>query len=179
MSKYDYEKVKAATRLLLEGIGEDPTRNGLLDTPDRVAKMYQEILSGYDLDVADYITQFDNDGDYHGPVIVRDATFYTYCEHHLQLFSGNMSIAYAPRDKVVGLSKLIRVARVFCKRVQVQERLSKQIADALQEHLQPEWVVVKMEAEHFCISIRGVRLPGTTTETIYGHGDWPSDIFRQ
>lgn len=178
MSKFDYEKVKEATKLLLEGIGDDPTRNGIKDTPDRVAKMYQEILNGYDLNPDDFITEFDNDGGYVGPVILRGAKFYTYCEHHLQPFVGELNIAYSPRDKVVGLSKLVRISRVFAKRPQVQERLTKQISDAIEQHLKPEWAVVKIEAEHMCMSIRGVRLPGTTTTTISGHGDYPKDIFN-
>lgn len=175
---FDYEKVKQATTLLLEGIGDDPTRDGIKDTPDRVAQMYKEILCGLDQDPGDYIKEFDNDEGYHGPVILKDADFYTYCEHHLQLFAGKLNIAYQPGDKVVGLSKLVRISRVFAKRPQVQERLTKQIADALNTHLNPEWVVVKIEAEHFCMSIRGVRVPGTTTTTILGHGNYPENIFE-
>lgn len=178
MSKFDYDKVKEATKLLLEGFGDDPNRDGLKDTPDRVAKMYQEIMNGHDLDPKDFITEFENDGDYHGPIVLKDANFYTYCEHHLQLFAGKLHIAYQPGGKIVGLSKLVRVARVFSKRPQVQERLTKQIADALNETLQPEWIVCKIEAEHYCMSIRGVRVPGTNTTTIYGHGEYPSDIFE-
>lgn len=178
MAEFNYEKVKEATRLLLEGIGDDPNRDGIKETPDRVAKMYREILNGYDLNPNDFITEFDNDGDYHGPVVLRGAKFYTYCEHHLQPFVGELNIAYWPKDKVVGLSKLVRISRVFAKRPQVQERLTKQIADAIHEHLNPEWTVVKIEAEHMCMSIRGVRLPGTTTTTIYGHGNYSQDIFN-
>lgn len=176
---YDYEKVKEATKLLLEGIGDDPNRDGLLDTPDRVAKMYGEIFHGHTLNPADYITQFDNDGGYHGPVILKDARFYAYCEHHLQPFSGTLNIAYSPKDKVVGLSKLVRVARVFAKRPQVQERLTKQITNTLNELLEPHWIVTKIVAEHHCMSIRGVRVPGASTTTIFGEGDWPKDVFRE
>lgn len=176
---YDYNKVKKATRLLLEGIGDDPDRDGLEGTPDRVAQMYKEILSGYDLDTNDHVTLFENDNDYYGPVILKDAAFYSYCEHHLQLFAGTLNIAYEPTDKVIGLSKLVRVARVYAKRPQVQERLTKQIADALQSHLEPQWVIVKIDAEHFCMSIRGARVPGTTTTTLYGYGEYPNDIFKQ
>lgn len=174
---FDFEKVERATKLLLEGIGDDPNRDGIKDTPRRVAKMYQDILNGHYLDPADFITEFDNDEQYHGPVVLKNAPFYSYCEHHLQLFAGKLNIAYQPKDKVVGLSKLIRVSRVYAKRPQVQERLTKQISDALQKHLNPDWVVVKIEAEHFCMSIRGVRAPGTSTATIHGHGDWPENIF--
>lgn len=177
--KFDFAKVEEATRLLLEGIGDNPDREGIKDTPRRVAKMYQEILNGYDLHPSDFITEFDNDGDYHGPVIVKDVPFYTYCEHHLQLFAGKLHIGYSPGDKIVGLSKLVRLARVYAKRPQNQERLTKQIADCVESHLNPNWCAVKIEAEHFCMSIRGTRVPGTTTATVYGHGEYPKDgIFR-
>lgn len=175
---FNYNKVKDATRLLLEGIGDDPDRDGLKDTPDRVARMYEEILNGYSLDPADNITEFDNDVGYHGPVVLKNADFYTYCEHHLQLFAGKLNIAYKPADKIVGISKLVRISRVFAKRPQVQERLTKEIADSLNSLLNPQWVVVKIEAEHYCMSIRGVRVPGTITETIFGHGEYPEGIFR-
>lgn len=165
-TKFDYDKVKEATRLLLEGFGDDPTRDGLKDTPDRVAKMYQEIMNGYDLNPRDCITEFDNDGDYHGAVCVQDIPFYTFCEHHLALFAGKLHIAYKPGSRIVGLSKLVRMARVYAKRPQVQERLTKQIADAIHEELCPFWVVVMVEAEHYCMSIRGVRTPGTKTITV-------------
>lgn len=178
MTKFDFEKVEEATRLLLEGIGDNPDREGIKDTPRRVAKMYQEILSGYDLRADDFITEFDNDGDYHGPVIVKDVPFYTYCEHHLQLFAGKLHLAYCPADKIVGLSKLVRMARVYAKRPQVQERLTNQIADTINLHLKPNWCAVKIEAEHFCMSIRGVRAPGTSTVTFAGYGDYPKDVFQ-
>lgn len=178
MSEFDFDKVKEATRLLLEGIGDDPDRDGLKDTPKRVAKMYKEIFNGYDLDPADCITEFDNDGDYDGAVCVRDIPFYTFCEHHLALFAGKLHIAYHPNDRIVGLSKLVRMARVYAKRPQVQERLTRQIADAVWDNLDPQWVAVKIEAEHYCMSIRGVRTPGTKTITLYGVGDYPKDVFE-
>lgn len=177
MANFNFKKVEEATRLLLEGIGEDPDRDGLKDTPKRVAKMYSEIMNGHDLKPEDCVTTFENDGDYQGPIILKDADFYTYCEHHLQLFAGKLHIAYQPNDRIVGLSKLIRIARVYAKRPQVQERLTNQIAHALNDQLAPRWCVVKLEAEHYCMSIRGVRLPGTTTTTIAGHGPYPTDVF--
>lgn len=178
MARFDQEKVEEATRLLLEGIGDDPNRDGLKDTPKRVAKMYKDIFNGYDLDPNSFITEFDNDGDYHGPVILKGADFYSYCEHHLQLFAGKLNIAYSPGSRVVGLSKLVRIARVYAKRPQVQERLTQQISNSLQDLLKPDWVVIKIEAEHYCMSIRGVRVPRTTTTTIHGHGNWPTDVFK-
>lgn len=178
-NNFDYDKVKKATRLLLEGIGDDPDRDGIKKTPERVAKMYSEIFNGYDLDPTDFVTEFDNDSSYDGPIILRGVSFYAYCEHHLQLFSGKLSVAYSPGEKIVGLSKLVRVARVFAKRPQVQEKLTKQIADALHHTLNPHWVVVRIEAEHHCMSIRGVRVPGATTTTVYGHGEYPKDVFSE
>ena len=175
--EFNAEKMEESVRLFFEAIGDDPTRDGIKDTPHRVAKMYAEIMNGYFLDPKDFVTEFDNDERYDGPVILKDARFYTVCEHHLQQFSGTIDIAYQPKDKIVGLSKLVRIARVYAKRPQVQERLNKQVADAIDEILNPEWVVVRIKAEHFCMSIRGVRVPGTTTTTIYGHGAYPRDIF--
>ena len=174
---YDHEKMEESVRLFFEAIGDDPNRDGLKDTPKRVSKMYSEIMNGHFLDPKDFVTEFDNDGGYDGPVILKDARFYTVCEHHLQQFSGTIDFAYKPKDKIVGLSKLVRIARVYAKRPQVQERLTKQVADAINEILEPEWVVIRIRAEHFCMSIRGVRVPGSQTTTIYGHGDYPSDIF--
>lgn len=174
---FDKEKMEQAARLMLEAIGEDVDRDGLKDTPKRFAKYYSEIMNGYDLDPKDFVTEFENDGAYDGAIIVRGVPFYTVCEHHLAPFIGHWDIAYKPSEKIVGLSKLVRIARVYQKRPQVQERLTKQIADAVHEILSPEWVAVRMLAEHFCMSTRGVRTPGTLTETMTGHGNYPKDVF--
>jgi len=176
-NKYDYEKVKKATRLLLEGIGDDPERNGLKETPDRVAAMYAEILNGYDEDskVGKYAKLFDEEtnGDM---VMVKDVAFYSYCEHHLQPFFGKLAIAYIPKDnKIIGLSKLVRLARIFAKRPQVQERLTKQIAELINEKIPNRGVVVRIEAEHMCMAIRGVRTPGAKTVTMKTMGLFASD----
>lgn len=176
--KFDYDKVKEATKLLLEGIGDDPNRDGLKDTPDRIAKAYQEVMGGYDLKAEDVITEFDNDENYTGPVVLKNAELYSFCEHHQFPFLGEVSIAYQPGDKILGLSKLLRVARVHAKRLQVQERLTKGIADDLNRLLSPEWVAVRYEAEHFCMRIRGTRVKDSTTITLYGHGNWPQNIFN-
>ena len=168
MKKYDAEKVKEATRLLLEGIGDDPNRDGLKETPNRVAKMYAKIMNGYDdgdEKIASLVKVFDEKttGDM---VMVKDIPFYSYCEHHLQPFVGKLAIAYIPTDnKVLGLSKLVRLARVFAKRPQVQERLTKQIVEAIHKYVPNDGVAIKLEAEHMCMSIRGVRTPGTKTIT--------------
>lgn len=175
---FDIEKMEQAGRLMLEAMGEDINRDGLKDTPKRFAKYYSQIMNGYDLDPKDFVTEFDNDGDYDGAVVVKSLPFYTICEHHLAPFIGYWDVAYKPFDRIIGLSKLVRIARVFQKRPQVQERLTKQIADSLNEILDPKWVVVRMNAEHFCMSTRGVRTPGAMTETLSGHGDFPKDIFN-
>lgn len=163
IAKYDYDKVKQSVRLFLEGIGDDPDRDGLKETPDRVARMYKDILSGYDIDVKQYLKLFDYDSK--DMVIVKDIPFYSYCEHHLQLFVGNLSMAYIPDGKVIGLSKLVRIARVFAKRPQIQERLTKQIHDAIALNVPNKGVAVSITAEHFCMSIRGTRVPGSKTTT--------------
>lgn len=172
------ETLEESVRLFLLGVGENPYREGLKDTPKRIAKAYMECLSGYNEDPKDFITEFDNDI-YKGPVILKGAELYSFCEHHGFPFIGAVDIAYQPKDKIVGLSKLVRVARVFAKRLQVQERLTQQIADALWEILEPEWVIVRYTAEHFCMRIRGVRVKESTTTTIATHGWVPSDIFNQ
>lgn len=175
--KFDIDKMEQAGRLMLEAMGEDVNRDGLKDTPKRFAKYYSEIMNGHFLDPKDFVTEFDNDGDYDGAVVVKDLPFYTICEHHLAPFIGTWDVAYKPGDRIVGLSKLVRIARVYQKRPQVQERLTKQIAEALNEILKPEWVAVRMQAEHFCMSTRGVRTPGSLTETLTGFGDYPKDVF--
>lgn len=162
MKKYNFNKMKKATELFLEAIGEDLKRDGLKDTPRRVAGFYQTVLSGYDEDAKKHIKAFDCDTD---DMVVVESPIYSFCEHHLALFSGRIIIAYIPNKKVIGLSKLIRIARVFAKRLQIQERLAKNIADFLEENLSPQGVAVYIEAEHMCMSIRGVRTPGSKTRT--------------
>ena len=158
----DQEKIKKSVRMLLEAIGDDPDREGLIDTPDRVARMYAKILNGYEEDPKKYLTMFTAESK--DMVIVKDIPFYSFCEHHLVLFVGKIHIGYIPNEKMIGLSKLVRLARVFAKRPQVQERLTMQIANLLVEELSED-VMVYIEAEHFCMSIRGVRTPGTKTVT--------------
>lgn len=160
---YDKNKMIASTKLFLEAIGEDPTREGLLETPERVAKMYEVLLGGYDQKVEDHLKVFTEKT--RNMVIVKDIPIYSFCEHHMVLMQGKASIAYIPDGKVLGLSKLVRVARVFAKRLQVQERLTDQVAEALQEALKPLGVAVSFEMEHLCMTIRGVRTPGTKTIT--------------
>lgn len=162
----DRDKIESGVRLILEGIGEDPQREGLLDTPKRVADMYAEIFSGIDDDPAQHFCVTFNEG-HQEMVLVRDIPLYSVCEHHLVPFLGRAHVAYIPgkHGRICGLSKLARVVDVFAKRPQVQERLTSQIADTIVEHLEPTGVIVVIEAEHLCMSMRGVRKPGSETVT--------------
>lgn len=160
----DKVKVEAAIRLLLEGIGEDINREGLIDTPQRVARMYEEICGGLNQDAAEHLsktfTSLSSE-----MVIEKDIVFYSLCEHHLMPFYGKAHIAYIPDGKVVGLSKLARTVEVFAKRPQIQEQLTGQIADAVMNTLNPKGVMVYIEAEHMCMTMRGVKKPGSKTVT--------------
>lgn len=171
---FDRNKVEEAIRLLLEGIGEDVTREGLADTPKRVAGMYEEILSGMEQDSKGHLSRtFHCDND--DMVIEKDITFFSSCEHHMMPFFGVVHIAYIPNGKVVGISKLARTVEVYAKRLQIQEQLTNQIADAIMEHLQPKGVMVMIEAEHMCMTMRGVKKPGTKTVTFGIRGQFEED----
>lgn len=167
----DQEKVKQAVKLLLEGIGEDITREGLKDTPDRIARMYEEIYGGMEESAAQHLKKTFHVDD-NEMVIEKDITFYSTCEHHLLPFYGKAHIAYIPDGKVVGLSKLARTVEVFAKRLQLQEQLTGQIADALMENLNPKGVLVMIEAEHMCMTMRGIKKPGSQTVTIVKRGEF-------
>lgn len=162
---YDEARAEAATRELIAAIGEDPEREGLRDTPGRVARAWQEILRGLDEDPRDYLrTQFEAGTD--ELVLVRDIVFHSVCEHHLLPFYGRAHVGYIPRGgRVTGLSKLARVVEGYARRPQVQERLTAQVADAIDEVLHPQGVIVVIEAEHMCMSMRGVSKPGSSTVT--------------
>ena len=165
----DHEKVKEGVRLLLEGIGEDVTREGLVETPDRIARMYEEIYDGMEEDASEHLKKrfhVDNDA----MVLEKDITFYSTCEHHLLPFYGKAHIAYIPNGEVVGLSKLARTVEVFARRLQLQEQLTGQIADALEKELNPKGVMVMIEAEHMCMTLRGIKKPGSQTVTIVKRG---------
>lgn len=171
----DQDRIAAAVREILHAIGEDPDRDGLLDTPSRVARMYAEICSGLHQNPADHLaTMFEADHD--EMVMVRDIPMYSLCEHHLIPFLGHAHVAYIPNrsGNVIGLSKIARLVDGFAKRPQVQERLTSQVAEAIEEHLQPRGVLVVMEAEHLCMSMRGVRKAGSSTVTSSVTG-----IFRE
>ena len=162
----DTRKIEEGVRLILEGVGEDPNREGLRETPARVARMYEEVFAGLAQDPA---VHFEKTFDEHcnEMVLVRDISFYSMCEHHLVPFFGKAHIGYIPAadGRVCGLSKLARLVEVFAKRPQVQERLTAQVADFLYENLQPQGVAVVIEAEHLCMTMRGARAAGASTYT--------------
>ena len=165
----DKEKIEQAVRLFLEGIGEDPNREGLLGTPDRVARMCSEIYGGLGQDAGQYLhTTFEAKNN--ELILEKDIDLYSVCEHHLLPFYGKAHIAYIPDGRVAGLSKLARTIEVFARRAQIQEQLTAQTADALMEHLKPKGVMVVIEAEHMCMTMRGVRKPGTKTLTYVCRG---------
>jgi GTP cyclohydrolase I len=162
----DLAKVEAGVRLILEGIGEDLDRPGLRETPERVARMYEEITSGLREDPARVLDAVFDEG-HDEMVMVRDIPMYSLCEHHLTVFHGKAHVAYVPneRGRITGLSKLARLVDGLARRPQIQERLTAEIADALVERLEPRGALVVIEAEHLCMSMRGVRKPGTVTVT--------------
>ena len=165
----DREKVERAVRLLLEGIGEEPNREGLLETPERIARMYEEICGGMD-ESAEIHLQKTFTAENTEMVVEKDITFYSMCEHHLMPFYGKAHIAYIPDGKVVGLSKLARTVEVYAKRLQIQEKMTVQIADALMEYLAPKGVMVLVEAEHMCMTMRGIKKPGSKTVSVAVRG---------
>lgn len=171
---FDREKIKKGVELILEGIGENKNREGLVETPDRIARMYEEIFAGMDQDATEILSKtftVDNNE----MVIEKDITFYSTCEHHFMPFYGKAHVAYIPNGKVVGLSKLARTVEVYAKRPQIQEQLTGQIADALMENLNPKGVIVMMEAEHMCMTMRGVKKPGSKTVTFAMRGAFLED----
>jgi GTP cyclohydrolase I len=171
----DKPRIEAAVRELLIAIGEDPDREGLVETPNRVARMYEEIYAGLEEDPRKHLKIFNEDNN-DEMVIVRDIPLYSICEHHLIPFIGKAHIAYIPGNgKVIGLSKLARIVNCFAKRPQLQERLTSQVADFLDENLQPQGVAVVVEAEHLCMTMRGARASGSQTRTSAMRGIMRSD----
>lgn len=166
----DKSKIEAGVKLLLEGIGEDLTREGLVGTPERIARMYEEIFAGMEQSPKEHLEKkFTEDSAGH-MVLEKDISFYSMCEHHLAPFFGKVHIAYVPNKEVVGISKLARTVEVYAKRPQLQERLTNQIAEAIMEYLAPQGVMVMIEAEHTCMTMRGVKKPGTKTVTYVTKG---------
>lgn len=170
-------RIEAAVREILLAVGEDPDREGLLETPARVARMYDEILAGLREDPKEHLYKQFN-ADKHGElVLVKDIAIYSLCEHHMLPFYGKAHIAYIPKDgRITGLSKLARMADGYARRLQVQERLTTQMADAVMEVLQPRGVLVVIEAEHMCMTMRGVQKPGSLTITSAVRGYFETDV---
>ncbi len=168
------EKTEKAIRDLLIAIGEDPDRPGLIETPKRCAKMYDELLSGMDHDAEEHLSkQFDVP---HSEFLLeKDIPFYSLCEHHLLPFFGKAHIAYLPKERVVGLSKLARTVEVYARRLQLQEQMTSQIADDIMTYLDARGVMVVIEAEHLCMTMRGVKKPGAKTLTISCRGEFETD----
>lgn len=174
------EEAEAAVRTLIAWAGDDPTREGVLETPARVAKAYGEFFAGYDQDPAEILSKtFKEVGGYDDIVLVRDIPFHSHCEHHMVPFVGKAHIAYLPHDGVVGLSKLARLVEVFGRRLQTQENMTAQITDALNENLGPRGVAVMLEAEHMCMTMRGVRAHGVATITHRFTGVFAEDRVEQ
>ncbi len=174
----DQEKIKEAVKLLLEGIGEDAGREGLIETPDRIARMYGEICGGMETDAGEILSKtFTTEKT--EMVLEKDIVFYSMCEHHMLPFFGKVHIAYIPDGKIVGLSKLARCVEVYAKRLQLQERMTEQIAEAVMEHLSPKGVMVLTEAEHMCMTMRGIKKPGSRTVTYAVKGAFQEDRSLQ
>ena len=170
----DKEKIIAGAKLILEGIGEDLEREGLVETPERIARMYEEIFSGLGKDVEEILSKtFEVENN--DLVIEKDITYFSMCEHHIIPFYGKAHIAYIPRGRVAGLSKLARTVELYAKKPQLQERLSSEIADAIMKYLDAEGVMVVVEGEHMCMTMRGVKKPGTKTVTTSYRGVFKED----
>jgi len=168
----DKAKIKKGVRLILEGIGEDPERPGLKETPERISQMYAEIFSGLESPPEEVLKTME--GETHDEMIlVKDIPFYSVCEHHLLPFIGKAHIAYIPSGKIVGLSELVKALEHFAKRPQVQERLTSRLADMIMEKLRPKGAMVVIDADHLCMSMRGIKKPGSRTVTSAVRG-----IFR-
>lgn len=171
----DLDAIADAVRTILTAIGEDPDREGLTGTPQRVAKMYAEVFGGLRLNGDQVVETIFEDEDHHEIVMVKDIPFYSMCEHHLLPFHGRAHVAYTPRGTVTGLSKLARLVDAYARRPQMQERFTTQIANTLMETLDPYGVMVVVEAEHLCMGMRGIKKPGSVTVTSAVRGSFGDD----
>jgi GTP cyclohydrolase I len=172
----DFESIRKAVTEIIKGVGEDPEREGLLNTPDRVSRMYAELLSGYSADPEKIINGALFHINYDEMVLVRDIEFYSLCEHHMLPFLGRAHVAYLPKGKVIGLSKIPRIVEMYARRLQVQERMTRQIADLLQETLEPHGVAVVVEAMHLCSMMRGVKKHDARMTTSAMHGAFRANL---
>jgi GTP cyclohydrolase I len=165
-----YTEIEEAVRTILTSVGEDPDREGLERTPHRVAKMYDELLAGYQVNLDELINDALFDVDYDEMIVVKDIEFFSMCEHHMLPFYGRAHVAYIPRNKIIGLSKIPRIVEMFARRLQVQERMTRQIADTINETLDPLGVAVVIEGSHMCSMMRGVKKehPRMVTSTMLG-----------
>ncbi|SET33671.1 GTP cyclohydrolase I [Natronincola peptidivorans] len=172
----DKEKIEKAVRDILEAVGENPDREGLKDTPKRIAKMYEEIFSGLEVDPEEHLDIYFQEEKHEELVLVKDISFHSMCEHHLVPFFGKVHVGYIPKNgKLTGLSKLARVVDTVARRPQLQERLTATIADTMVKKLQPHGVIVVVEAEHMCMTMRGVKKPGSKTVTSVVRGIFQKD----
>jgi len=174
--KIDYKAAKNAVLEIIKAVGEDPEREGLKNTPDRVSRMYAELLSGYSVDPEKIINGALFNINYDEMVLVRDIEFYSLCEHHMLPFLGRVHVAYIPKGKVIGLSKIPRLVDMYARRLQVQERMTRQIADLLQETLEPQGVAVVVEAMHLCSMMRGVKKHDARMTTSAMHGAFRANL---
>ncbi len=170
----DLERIKKAVREILFAVGEDPDREGLQDTPRRVADMYAELLEGMQHEVTEHLKSVFHES-YDEVVLLRNIPFYSICEHHMMPFMGTANVAYLPRGRVLGVSKLARIVDCFARRLQVQERLTAQVADFLMDNLKPKGVAVVIEASHSCMTIRGIRKPNSEMVTSALRGLFKTD----
>lgn len=169
------QAIETAVRTILTNVGENPDREGLVGTPDRIARMYDEILAGYTTDPVKLVNGALFDVDYDEPVIVKEIEYFSMCEHHMLPFFGRAHIAYIPSDKVIGLSKIPRIVEMFARRLQVQERMTRQIAEMIDEILQPQGVAVVVEGSHMCSMMRGVKKEHPRMMTSYMLGKYKED----
>ena len=172
----DFESIRNAVVEIIKGVGEDPEREGLKNTPDRVSRMFAELLSGYNADPEKIINGALFAINYDEMVLVRDIEFYSLCEHHMLPFLGRAHVAYLPKGKVIGLSKIPRIVEMYARRLQVQERMTRQIADLLQETLEPHGVAVVVEAMHLCSMMRGVKKHDARMTTSAMHGAFRANL---
>jgi len=171
----DNSKIRTLIKDLLKNIGEDPEREGLLDTPRRVADAYEFLTSGYNKNIEEVMNDALFNEKYDEMVLVKNIDFYSLCEHHMLPFYGKVHVAYIPDGKIIGLSKIPRIVEVFARRLQVQERMTQQIADTLEKYLQPRGVAVVSEAHHMCMMMRGVEKQNSSATSSAVHGDFKED----
>ena len=174
--RMDFDAIRKAIHEVLQAVGENPDREGLRNTPDRVSRMYAELLSGYNADPEKIINGALFNVDYDEMVLVRDIEFYSLCEHHMLPFLGRAHVAYLPKGKVIGLSKIPRIVDMYARRLQVQERMTRQIADVIQNTLEPYGVAVVVEAVHLCSMMRGVKKHGARMTTSAMHGAFRANL---